>query len=133
MNQKELYNEDFCKIFYNEELQFINIQWKDFPRSIDFRGACIKTIDFMIEYKTGKLLTDNRNAKVFSVEDQKWLNNEWLPEAIKAGYYCSATLINDDIFVKTAIKNITNKRDKNSVKTKIFTNEDEAIAWLQTV
>ena len=133
MEQKELYNKEFCKIYYNSEFQHINIQWQGFPRSYEFRDACYKVIDFMTEYKTGKLLTDNRNAKVFSVEDQKWLNNEWLPQAIKAGYYCSATLINDDVFVKTAIKNITKRRDNDTLKTKIFTDEDEAVSWLLSV
>lgn len=133
MEQKELYNKEFCTIYFNYNFKFINIIWKGFPRSNDFREACNKVIDFMSEYKTGKLLTDNRDAKIFSVEDQKWLNSEWLPNAIEAGYYCSATLINNDIFVKTAIKNITNKRDKTHVKTKIFTNHDEAVEWLKSI
>lgn len=133
MEQKELYNKDFCKIYFNSDFKFINIIWKGFPRSSDFREACNKVIDFMVEHKTGKLLTDNRDAKVFSVEDQKWLNSEWLPNAIKAGYYCSATLINDDVFIKTAIKNITNKRDKNHIKAKMFTNQNEAVDWLQSI
>lgn len=133
MAPKELYHRDFCKIYFHTESKIINIQWQGFPRSQEFREACYKVIDFMIEYKTGKLLTDNRNAKVFSVEDQKWLNTEWLPQAIKAGYYCSATLINDDVFVKTAIQNITKKRDSEFLKTKIFNREEEALSWLLSV
>lgn len=128
----ELYNKDFCKIYYHNHKNYLNIRWFGFPRSLDFREACMKVIDFINNYNTGKLLTDNRNAKVFSVDDQKWLNIEWLPEALKAGYYCSATLINDDVFVKTAIKNITNNRKQNNIKTKIFTDEDEALTWLSS-
>lgn len=130
MESTLLYSQDFCKIIYNSTGNYLNVQWNGFPRNNDFRDACMKVLDFIKEYKTGKLLTDNRNAKVFSVDDQKWLNNEWLQQAIKAGYYCSETLINNDVFVKTAIRNITNKRDQNNMQTKMFTNEYEAINWL---
>lgn len=133
MDSSILYDKEFCKINYSSIGKYITIQWFGFPRSVDFRETCNKVIDFMSEYKTGKLFTDNRKAKLFSVNDQKWLNSEWLPIAIKAGYNCSATLINDDIFVKTAIKNIVNKRDPKIVKTKLFTNEEEAISWLQSI
>ena len=132
MESTQLFSKDYCKIFYNSKDNYLNVQWYGFPRSTDFRYACMKVLDFIKEYNTGKLLTDNRNAKVFSVDDQKWLNNEWLPLALEAGYYCSATLINDDVFVKNAITNITNKRDKKSVKTNMFTDEDEAINWLSS-
>ncbi len=130
MESTQLYAKDFCTIYHVHDKNFINIQWNGFPRSEDFREACMKVIDFMNQCKTGKLLTDNRNAKVFSVKDQNWLNTEWLEKAIDAGYCCSATLINDDVFIKTAIKNITTKRNRAQVKTKIFITENEAIDWL---
>ena len=133
MENEAIFSNDFCKIFYESKNRYLHIKWFGFPRSIDFREACNMAIDLMVKYKTWKFLTDNRDAKVFSVSDQKWLNSEWLPNAIKAGYTCSATLTNDDIFVKTAIKNIANKRDQNIITTKLFTNEDEAIAWLKSV
>jgi len=130
MESTQLYTNDFCKIFYNSTKNYLSIHWNGFPPSNDFREACMKILDFIKKYQTGKLLTDNRNAKLFSVDDQKWLNNEWLPKAIKAGYYCSATLINEDVFVKTAIANIINKRNQDNVKAKVFISEDEAINWL---
>lgn len=133
MESEAVFTNDSCKIFYEREDRYFHIKWFGFPRSLDFRKACNTVIDLMLKYKSGKLLTDNRNATVFSVSDQKWLNSEWLPRAIKVGYYCSATLTNDDVFINTAIKNISNKRDQNLVKTKLFTNEDEAIVWLKSI
>lgn len=133
MESEALFTNSSCKIFYENDNRYFHIKWVGFPRSIDFREACNTVIDLMAKYKSGKLLTDNRDAKVFSVSDQKWLNSEWLPNAIKVGYYCSATLTNDDVFVNTAVKNIANKRDQKIVKTKLFTNEDEAIDWLKSV
>jgi len=133
MENEAIFSNDSCKIFYESENKYLHVKWFGFPRSIDFREACNMAIDLMVKYKTGKLLTDNRDAKVFSVSDQKWLNSEWLPNAIKAGYYCSATLTKDDIFINTAVKNIANSRNKEIAKTKLFTNEDEAIAWLKSI
>lgn len=126
-------DKEFCKIYFNSDKKYITVKWFGFPRSSDFRETCNLVIELMKKYKTGKLFTDNRNAKVFSVDDQKWLNTEWLPNAINAGYNCSATLINDDIFIKTAIQNIINHRNTTKVKSKLFTNENEAIEWLQSV
>jgi len=133
MSEEILYDKKFCKIYNSKEDNYITIKWFGFPRSNDFRDACNAVIEYIKKYKTGKLLTDNRNARIFSVDDQKWLNSEWLPIAIKSGYRCSATLINDDVFIKTAVKNITNHRDQKTIKTKLFTKKDEAISWLKQI
>ena len=53
--------------------------------------------------------------------------------ALRNDSVASGKNTNDDVFVKTAVKNIANKRDQNIVTTKLFTNEDEAIAWLKSV
>ncbi|MBI9055213.1 MAG: hypothetical protein JEY96_15425 [Bacteroidales bacterium] len=133
MNKKILFDQDYCKIYFVPSHNCILIKWFEFPHSSDFRFACNFVIELMIRYNTGKLFTDNTDAKVFSVADQKWLNSEWLPKAIEAGYSCSATVMNDDIFIKTAINKIANNRDSNSIKTKVFTNEVEALSWLDSI
>lgn len=128
-----LYSAKHCKIVFDESTDYLQIKWSGFPKSEGFREACTKLIVMMKELVIKKLLTDNSKAAVFAVSDQKWLNNTWLPEAEKVGYYCSAVVCNNDIFINAAIRNITNKRDSSKFIHKQFEDLNSAKNWLNTV
>ncbi|HBI80706.1 MAG TPA: hypothetical protein DDY04_01835 [Bacteroidales bacterium] len=122
-----------CKITVIDHVPCIKIKWFGFPPSEEFKKGCNTALDLLVKYSFTKILTDNREAKVFAVEDQKWLNNEWLPKAQALGYRGSATLLPDDPFITFAIKNITAKRDPKMFATKFFTDEKEALRWLKQI
>ena len=122
-----------CKVIYKENADFFTIRWIGFPKSKEFRTACNFILDEMKKKNIKKLLTNNSQAKLFAVDDQKWLNNDWLPRAEKTGYYCSAVVSNDDVFIKSALRNITAKRDATKFLSNYFSSEEEAEKWLATV
>lgn len=122
-----------CRISYLPTVPCIHIQWFGVPPSEDFRKGCDTVLEIMSHKSVSKILTDNTEAKLFSVADQKWLNESWLPRAEKAGYRVSATLLGEDAFVKFAAQNIASKRDQTKFKSKFFKNMEEAIDWLKTV
>jgi len=53
-------------------------------------------------------------------------------ESYKSWLLLLATLIKDDVFIKTAITNITNIKNQDNVQVKLFISEDEAINWLNS-
>lgn len=128
----ELFKNTYCQLNYESNSDYIEVAWSGFPKSDQFREACNILLDFMKELGIKKLLTDNTNVKLFAVTDQRWLNQVWLPQAEALGYCCSATLSNNDVVVKTAVSNITNRRDKRFI-AKQFTNREEAKKWLAQI
>ena len=122
----------YCKIWYEQEIKSAAIKWFGSPKSEKFREACMLVIDVLKNHNSHKVLTDNSNAVIFSRTDQRWLNEEWLPLAEKAGYRVSATVIKDDPFVKFAVSNIVKERDKKFT-TKSFSSQQEAKEWLKSL
>jgi hypothetical protein len=121
-----------CQISYQPGSDFIEVNWFDFPKSTNFKDACNALLIFMKDLGIKKLLTNNTQVKLFSVTDQRWLNNEWLPKAEALGYYCSATVAQEDVVVKATISNITNRRNSKFI-AKRFTNIEDAKYWLANV
>lgn len=122
-----------CRIDVLVEVPCLKIKWVGLPPSEEFRKGCNTALELMRKHGIVKILTDNTEAKVFAVEDQRWLNEEWLPQAQAIGYRCSAVLVQNDPFVTFAVKNIMAKRDPKKFTSKFFTDEREALEWLKTV
>jgi len=122
-----------CKVGYDAEIQSVTIEWYGTPVQEEFRGACMKAIDALQDYKTSKVLTNNAQAGVFSTQDQRWLNAVWLPQAYKAGYRVSATVVSQDPFVRYAVKSIASQRDPEKFTAKTFETEAEAREWLKSL
>ena len=65
-------------------------------------------------------------------EDQEWVNTDWLPRAIEAGYRKVAIIVPEDIFSQIAVDDIMEKaREEAPVEDHYFTNLEEAKAWLK--
>lgn len=123
-----------CTVTLIEEVPCIMIKWNGLPPSEEFKRGCNTVLDLMEKHKIIKVITDNTEAKVFSMEDQRWLNQEWLPKAQKLGYKYSAVLLKEnDPFIKFALKNIMAKRDPSIFQAKFFHFYQDATEWLMNV
>jgi len=123
-----------CKISFMPDVPCIYVQWIDLPPSDEFRKGCNTVLDMLKARGLSKVIVDNSKARLFSVSDQHWLNEDWLPRAEKAGYRYSATVLGDsDAFVKYAAQSIANKRDQSKFVSKFFKTTDEAAQWLKSL
>ncbi|WP_462280348.1 hypothetical protein [Salinivirga cyanobacteriivorans] len=130
---QEYLNTGYCHVAFDDDAQAVVIEWFGAPKSEEFRNACMRVIDALKDHNTSKVLTDNSRAVIFKREDQQWLNEVWLPEAEKAGYRASATVIKKDPFVRFAVDNIVKGRDKDKFLNKRFESRDEALNWLKSL
>lgn len=123
-----------CTVEYLTDVPCAVIRWNGLPPSEEFRKGCNTVLDLMKQHHLTKVITDNRLAKVFAMNDQRWLNEEWLPQAQKLGYRYSAVLVKEnDPFVTFAVKNIMNKRDPSKFEARFFHQTIDAVAWLKTL
>lgn len=123
-----------CSLTVLPEIPCVEIQWMGMPSSEEFRKGCDTAIELMQKNGISKVLTDNSQAQLFKVDDQKWLNDNWLPRAELAGYKVSATILGDsDAFVKFAAQSIASKRDHSKFLNKFFKTRDEALEWLKSL
>ena len=122
-----------CKIRFLDKVNAVHIKWLGFPASDEFKEACNRALDLMIEKKTSKFLTDNYEAVIFSRSDQIWLNEDWLVRAKKAGYRVSAVILNPNQgFTKLVVENIVDGRGEEFL-VKTFQDESLAVSWLLSI
>jgi hypothetical protein len=123
-----------CSIDFMPDVPCVYIKWIGLPDSAEFQKGCDSALDLLKRKGVTKIITDSSEASVFSLSDQKWLNEVWLPRAEKAGYRYSAAVVgNNDAFIKFAVKNISAKRDATKFKSNIFSTIDEAKNWLRSI
>jgi hypothetical protein len=123
-----------CSIDFMHDVPCVYIKWVGLPDSAEFQKGCDSALDLLKRKGVSKVITDSSEASVFSLSDQRWLNENWLPRAEKAGYHHSAAVVgNNDAFIKFAVNNISAKRDTSKFTSKIFTTIDEAKKWLQAL
>ncbi len=68
--------------------------------------------------------------KIIAMEDQQWLNEEFLPRATKFGFKAIAIIKPDHYFNKVAVETISYKVDKDKLTINFFDNTKEAREWL---
>jgi len=68
---------------------------------------------------------------LIGLEDQEWLDTQFLPGAIKFGFKAIAIIKPDHYFNKVAVENISYKVDKGKLAINFFENISEAKKWLK--
>ncbi len=127
------YDTPWCKIYYHVESHTVVLEWHGFASEENFRAACDASLALLEAKQTSKMLANNKDAKVVSPANQKWLNEEWFPKAYRAGYRTSAVVVSTNIFNEMTVKNIVNQMDAGKFTVQFFQEETQAFAWLQTM
>lgn len=122
--------EGVCIFSVNHDIPCIMVLWQGYATSEQFRRIAESQLQLMKEYGFNKILTDNSLMKVVSMEDQKWVINDWLPRALKVGYMACATITSKDYFSRIAIENVISKID-DQLTVRYFGDVDDAAAWLK--
>ncbi|MDX9848217.1 MAG: hypothetical protein RBT74_14640 [Tenuifilaceae bacterium] len=123
-----------CRVSFIAAIGCAKIEWLGMPTSDEFRLGCNAVLNILKENGLSKVLVDNSAATLFTVADQRWLNEDWLPRAERLGYRYSATVLgNTDAFVKFAAQSIASKRDNSKFISKFFKTVDDAVEWLSSV
>lgn len=125
------YNTKWCKIYYYEDIPCIHLDWFGFAKPDEFKEACDFSLNLLKEKKVSKMIADNSKAKIVSIENQKWLTEDWFARAYDEGYRTSAVVVSTNIFNEVAIKNIVNQIDDGKFTVQYFDDLEKAKAWLK--
>jgi hypothetical protein len=119
-----------CILTYNNEAPYIMAQWLGYYTSLQYREMHEKLLSIMVQNRIYKVLGANTNLPDIDEEDRKWFNDNWLPRAIKAGYYAVAVLTVKSKFNEIIIDSFYNNNGKNALTVKHFDNLNKARQWL---
>lgn len=118
-------------IYYDEALHALIALWNDrFMLQGEYRETMDKVYELLIETKATSFITDVRNSKVLSPDQQNYQINEMFPKFIKAGIRRAAYIMPKDVFVKSAISRSEEELVKY-IEVRNFKELEEAKAWIR--
>lgn len=121
-----------CTVGYDEECGCVIIAWQGFASSYHFRRIYERVLELMKKHKCNKLITDNRYMLAFSPSDQKWLVEDWLPRIEDAGLKYSAIIAPKLAAAKSAVEDVVNQVDPDTIEQRYFFSQDEAKEWIKS-
>ncbi len=128
METKQPYN-----IYFEKSINSVIMDWNGYSTTAEFREGTETMLNLLIANKTSKVLADIKDMSIIGTEDQKWLETNFLPRAIRFGFRACAIIKSDSYFNNVAIDTISLKADKENLQINVFDNIEQAQAWLNSL
>ena len=120
-------------VYYSTEIDSVVMEWQGYATSKQFKEGTELMLNTLIRHNSSKVLADIKDMALIGMEDQEWLNTEFLPRAIKFGFKAIAIIKPDHYFNKVAVDSISYKVDKEKLTINFFDNLKEAKEWLSKI
>jgi hypothetical protein len=124
---------EIYKIYFDKDLDAVIMEWDGYATSKQFREGTEKMLEILVQNHATKVLGDIRNMVLIGRDDQEWLNNDFLPRAIRHGFKAIAMLRPENYFNKVAVETVSYKVDKEKLSIQFFEHREKALEWLKTV
>jgi hypothetical protein len=115
-----------------ESGNYLRLHWSNQPRTFADTCAMFTTAAAALErYAWGRILINQVNMRPFSPQEQQWISQQWLPEAVRtSGYRFGAVVVATDVLTRLATSFVTASFADLPLRYRSFDAESEAIAWL---
>ncbi|TGD77825.1 hypothetical protein [Hymenobacter wooponensis] len=127
-----IYFENAAGRLLEDPAGFLQAHWAPTPRTFtDLKALFTHMALCMQQRKWGRILINQRGMLPFSPEEQRWVAEQWLPEAVRtAGYRFGAVVVSESVLARLATAYITTHVQGLPLTYRSFESEEEAKAWL---
>ena len=123
-------NTQIYNVYFDKNLDCVVMEWDGYATSKQFKQGTEIMLNTLIQNNCSKVLADIKDMKIIAMEDQQWLNEEFLPRATTFGFKAIAIVKPDYYFNQVAVETISYKADKDKLTINFFDKIEEAKAWL---
>jgi hypothetical protein len=88
-------------------------------------------VELLKEHGATKWLSDNRAMEPHNKADGEWVNTNWLPRAIAAGWKFWALVVPDSTMARMNMSQFVEEFYNHGVRVMVFIDIDEAMHWLE--
>ncbi len=132
MSTITLFDNEYLTMRFYTDTKIIHHHFYPGLNSHFLRTGLDRGVELLERYKATKWLSDNREVEPHSLEDGEWINNDWLPRAVKAGWKYWGLVVPNGIAAKMNMDEFVNAFYEQGLWVAVFTNVDEAMQWLET-
>lgn len=107
------------------------MEWSGYATSNDFREGTELMLNILIQNNCSHVLANIRDMTIIGMDDQQWLESNFLPRAIKFGFKKIAIVTPKAHFNKVAVESISYKIDKEKLNITFFEDVKTAIEYFK--
>ena len=98
-------NTEIYNIYFDKEINSVVMEWDGYATSKQFKQGTEIMLNTLIQNNCSKVLADIKDMKIIAMEDQQWLNEEFLPRATTFGFKAIAIVKPNYYFNQVAVEN----------------------------
>jgi hypothetical protein len=86
MEKVTILDNEFATMWYYPDTKIVHHQIKKYIYGEHLQELLNRGIETIQKYHAQKWISDDRNNNALTPQDQEWVKNDWLPNAVKAGW-----------------------------------------------
>ena len=133
MTTVTLFDNNQACLMYHPDTQIVHHMFRKNLDSKNLHLVLDGGIDLLKKNHAKKWLSDNREMDPHSEEDGIWVNENWLPRAVAAGWKYWALVVPDDFIARLNMSEFVEFFYERGVRIMVFTEIDSAVQWLDNV
>lgn len=133
MSTDVIYDNQHLNMVYHTDSKIVHHHYNKALNSEFLRAGLDRGNELLQQHGATKWLSDNREVNAHSAEDTKWINENWLPRAIAAGWKYWALVVPYDSIAQMNMAEFVEAFYNMGVTVQVFTEVDEAMAWLKMI
>src|SRR6187399_2486571 len=91
-------------IYFDADQNCVVMEWDGYATSAQFRQGTELMLETLQKHETKKVLANIKNMVLIGMEDQLWMEQDFLPRAIQHGFSAIAIIRPDHYFNKVAVE-----------------------------
>ena len=123
-------DERWLSIRWDREHHCVYAEFKSFANSAEFRAGTLRIIDAIRERHASALISDNRRLEGIVYEDQLWLRDSWVPQAVAAGIKRIAVVVAPHGLGRIATEEVIGRIGNTEFLTRTFESLADAEKWV---
>src|SRR5487761_241850 len=126
-------DEPYLSIRWDGVHKHVLSEWKGFANSAELRAGLLKGIEAISDNHAAAYISDARKLRVIVHEDQRWVQETWLPLAMQAGLRRLAFVTAATGLGKATIEDVVVLVDDHGLQSRTFSTVVAARQWVAEV
>jgi hypothetical protein len=133
MSKVTVFDNEYGTIWHHPEHNIVHHRFKQFCHHETFREFITRAADLFVEKGCVKWLSDDRENFAFHPDDREWGVTDWTPRVAAAGWKYWALIMPAKAAGQMSMQPLVDEYSEMGVEVRLFTDPDEALAWLESV
>lgn len=128
-----VYKSKKAQVEWLEQENVVAKTFFDFIYGDDMKGAFNAGLNALIQHQSCKWLSDNRSLQPYRKIDVTWINEDWFPRMLKAGWKYWALVEPENALGQLSMTRFVDFNRQKGITLQIVHSVDDGLTWLNSL